>query len=524
MANWWDNLVGNFAGEALAANEPMVGKYRDPVTGSFRKNAFVGLAPAERKEEAGAAVDYVNAARALIPPEEKLTWNRAIGNVLSAASVPVAYAQGNTQYGSAMTGNTLADQWNTRQDKNTDARRKAEYELGAGLLSSESDASSKFYANRRTKREEAVRLVAGSIISAPADLKAAAIAKAKEYLNGLGYKAEADSIESGFAGSASARPAAPVAPAATGAPSTTNPMPGIVVDGGAPTAPSVDPASAAGGQPQTPAAPNAATYFSPKRKEAQLIEPYNPERAKQLNDEAEAEEAPYRAAAKKSAETLAEGNAKSLNQKKTAEDQANKVGELFDLLGDYGETPGVDYYTGALDSSAIAPYTTDILAKIAPYNQASPAIRDQIKGTQMALVALLKKNIRVEGEGSQDQREFQAVIDTVGDMSNANTVAEYWQKLADSKKRVEALTGVKIPTSNKRLSAENLETVDAPAPGATDEPAARVPAATAQVGETRMKQGVPYVKTAEGWVPQRQSVPAQTALDEARANLARRGR
>ena len=502
---WWDELLGmtpNAAGAANAANEPVVGKYRD-ASGRLDPNAIAGLGPAELADDARSRVAYANAAREMLPPEEKLTWNRAIGNVLSAASVPVAYAQGNTQYGSAMTGNTLADQWNAQQDESRGARRKAEFGLDAGVLSSQSDAASAYHTTRREKRESAKQTVANAILSTPKEQRAEAIQTAKTYLQGLGYKDLADSLESEFAGSSAG--VASASPATQSAPSVTSEVPGTVVDGGSPASPAVTPAPMPSGQPQASAA-TSAPYFSPKRAEAELIAAYNPERAKVLMDEAKIEEEPYQAAAKKKAETLAESEADRQGQERDMAGTATKVGELFDLLGDYGDTPGVDYYTGALDSSAIAPYTTDLLAKVMPYNQASPAIRDQIRGTQMALVALLKKNIRAKGEGSQDQREFQAVIDTVGDMTNANTVEDYWRKLADAKQRVEALTGVKIPTTNKRLSAENLETVDGPAAGA-NEPAARVPAATAQIGETRMKSGVPYVKTAEGWVPQRQSAP-----------------
>lgn len=206
---WWDELFGmtpNAAGAAVSANEPVVGKYRG-ANGSFDPNAIAGLGPAELADDTRSRVGYANAAREMLPPEEKLTWNRALGNVLSAASVPVAYAQGNTQYGSAMTGNTLADQWNARRDETTDARRKAEYSLGTGVLAGASDAASSFYESKRKRRTEAVDTVAKMIAMSNKDPEA--IKEGAAYLRTLGLTDDASYVESMAAQSAPVAPASP---------------------------------------------------------------------------------------------------------------------------------------------------------------------------------------------------------------------------------------------------------------------------------------------------------------------------
>ena len=207
---WWDELFGmtpNAVGAASAANEPIVGKYRS-ANGSFDANAIAGLGPAELADQTRSRVDYANAMREFMPTEEKLTGPRLIANILSAASVPVATAQGNMGYANAMTGNTLADQWNTRRDANSDARRKSEYELGAGVFSDASDATSKFYADKRAKRTEAVDTVA-KMVALSGDGKADAVKEGAAYLRSLGLNEDAAHVES----MSPAAPSTPVAPA-----------------------------------------------------------------------------------------------------------------------------------------------------------------------------------------------------------------------------------------------------------------------------------------------------------------------
>ncbi len=212
---WWDDLFGltpNAVSAATTANEPIVGKYRS-ADGRLDPNAIAGLGPAELADETRMRVQYANAARDMLPAEEPLTWNRAIGNALSAISVPVAYAQGNTQYGGAMTGRTLQDQWNASRDKGREARRNAESDLGVGVLSNSADAASTYYESKRKRRTEAVDTVAKMLAMAQDDPEA--YKEGAAYLRGLGLTEDAAYIES----------RAPKAPATTPA---ATPLPGAV--------------------------------------------------------------------------------------------------------------------------------------------------------------------------------------------------------------------------------------------------------------------------------------------------------
>ena len=490
--DWLENLFNmtpNAVGDARREIEPAVAGYRN-ANGSFDPNAIRDMVPKEVQGEADLQMKLADMRRqALISHKpEPMTGLKWLGGVLGEAAVPVAYAQGNTGYANAMNGQTPFAKYNARVAGYEDDAAKAKIDITDKALSGVGDSAIGYMQKVREKRESARQMVAKTIavarIRGGAAGEAEAAKSAATYLRSLGLKEDADSIESNYGAKAS-----PVGQPTVLDQSALPDVPGIAVAGGGQAA-GQSPALSA---PQSLQAPQSGpSLLSPKRATAAQLEPYDPDAAKALLAEAEIDEKPGLAGAVKSAEVEAEGIAKTEAKRQSSIASSDKVGALFDQLASYADVPGMDSYTGSIQGSSVAPYTTDYLAALSPGNQATPAIRDMIKGGQMALVAILKNNIRTPGEGSQDQREFQAVIDTIGDMTNANTVDDYWAKLRDAKTRVENLTGVAIPAKDKRLSAVPKEQ-ETPVPA---------PAAAPAIGTVKQgKDGNYYTYGSGGWYP-----------------------
>ena len=519
--------VPNAAGDARRDMEPQVASYRGD-NGRFDPTALTQGMPPEVQSDADMIMRVGEARRQAQEGNrpEPLSWNKWLGGALQEISVPVAYAQGNRAYGAQMMPNTILKQDLARRAGYEDERRGALSRINDDTAVGVGNAALEYTKSQRDRRRAAKEMIAKSIAAASArgpEAVADATKMASQYLRGLGLNDDAAALER------MSPAAAPSAPPAAGGPSMAPPGGSSGVPGTVGTPPSLPggPAPQAQGMPQAGGPPPSSVPLSPKRRLAELVAPYNEEAAKSLLKEAEIEEAPGLEGAKQGAKDYATAQQARQTKIDNAQVMAPKVGQLFDQLDTYADVKGLENYTGAIEGSAAAPYTTDLINGLRPGNQASPALRDQIRGTQMALVALLKGHIRTPGEGSQDQREFQAVIDTIGDMTNANTIEDYHAKLLDSKKRIEMLTGTPIPTQRQRLSTQS--DADMGAPGEQPNPNApartSVPAASMPIGAERTKviDGAPvtFVKTPNGWVEKTAPTPDQRSVPMNRAGPGR---
>jgi hypothetical protein len=524
-SDWWNSPMGKSpVATARDELEPVVGPMRngagslDPanVTPAYLKK--YGIAPSastDVREIIGLGQMRSDAMKDTykLPAPSPLEF---LGSAMSAASVPVAYAQGNTAFGNSMAGRTLADQAVARKTKYQDLAAQDHRDIVADTFGSVDKTVQSIQANRRERQQRAlsgaeVLIRQGKTADAITLLKTNGLTDHATELESR-LKGAAQGQGPGFQNAPATQPATP-----PGGP-VSSPVPGISItspQGAAPAAgpgaPAMPGAPGPSGPPGPPQASGVAGMgipaYQPSPEAKKLLEDAafaesmgRPDLAKQMEEQAKLIDTPRSEAAKSQAQKLGEGEAERTNKEIKNFEAAPKVGELFDMLGKYSDVKGFDYYTGAWQgSSDYAPFFTDNLAALDPSNKASPAIRDQIRGTQMALVNILKANIRTPGEGSQDQREFQAVIDTIGDMTNANTEKDYRQKLNDAKARVEAFTGVSVPTSHKVFDTRTSAAADqeTAAPGASAAPAAQAP-----MGEVRLfKDGVRRQKTPSGWVP-----------------------
>lgn len=512
---WWEKLfepmpTGNLVGDTLSAinGSPAVSAARSEA-GSFDPNKIKMAMPESYREGVAPYVETLtglaNQRQAAIEQAYKMpdsTWMQGLGRALSAISVPVGYAQGSS-YGPAMLGRTEQDIYNRRsdvyQDRLNAARAQGVDSLYSGLGQSAVDYISKTNERTREARLQAARIIQAARQTGDPNAIARAEAMARQILevNGVSERTGSSAVPKSAIGA----PAAAVGSASTGAVPTG--VPGTVM-----TPPTGAPPAGAGtdveiGVPSV-VAPVAPAAGSPEARAAALRadamwmdEAGLKKQAEENRKEAERLEEPGQKGKVKYAEKAAEASVERQTKEILSEENAGKAGEYLDILAGYSKVPGVDYYIGPIQGSSFAPYTSDLAAAIVPGNEANPGLRDQIKGTQMALVALLKGNIRVPGEGSQDQREFQAVIDTVGDMSNARNVAQLREKLVDAKKRIEVLIGRKINTRDDIYKTDARTSV---AGAAKDEQP--VPPASLTVGRTatNQKTGEKMMWDGEKWV------------------------
>lgn len=550
-ADWWNSPGGEAPVSALREQmEPTLAPMRngngslDPANITPEKLKQYGISPSatdDVREIVGLGAMRKDAMRDTykMPDRSPLEF---LSQALSAASVPVAYAQGNDSYGRAMTGNTLADKWQQRRKAYEDAAIQDHRDIVSDTFGSVDKTVQSIQAGRRERQQRAlsgaeVLVRQGKYQDAMALLESNGL---KEHASALGerLKGAASGQGPGFQGAPTTPPPAQpgAVPPQPNSPISSSPMPGVSVAPPQPAPAAGNPPPGGAGVAAPPGGPPMASgvggmgippyQMSPEAQklidEATFARSMGREDlAKIAEDQAKLIDAPRAEAAKSEAQKLGEGEAERTNKEIKNFEAAPKVGQLFDMLGQYSETKGFDYYTGPLDASWVAPYTTDIMAKAVPWNKASPAIRDQIKGTQMALVNILKSNIRTPGEGSQDQREFQAVIDTVGDMTNATNAADYQQKLNDALARVEAFTGVKIPTTHKAFKKRTSAGVDEAGGGDTKAGAApRVSAAQEPEGAERTirdeKGALVKVRRTNGqWVEVGPVAPTTTPVNRA---------
>lgn len=245
---FWDDLMNGLGIENGAKNvndtiaSTNVGQARGE-GGSFDLNRVRGVIPAGMDEEAqliarmtDARLDAVR--RTMKEPTRSPV--QFLGDALSAASVPVAYAQGNTAYGTKMAGNTTADAFNTRRNNYRDSLVDAEMKAITGGYDQLGESALKYMGDRRTKAAEA-RKTLGQILAAGRTkdgINPRAAQAAETWAIANGFKQEWDEIKQALS------IGAPVAPEAQAPPQAPPQAPGFTPDMGA-TQPSQAPAPAA---------------------------------------------------------------------------------------------------------------------------------------------------------------------------------------------------------------------------------------------------------------------------------------
>jgi hypothetical protein len=251
-ANWWTSPGGKAPISAARDEiEPVIAPMRngagslDPanVTPEFLKKYGVspGAAP-DVKEIVGLGKMRADAMRGTYKAPE-LSPLQFLASAVSAASVPVAYAQGNRSFAQAMTGNTLADKHLNRKKAYEDAAIQDHRDIVADTFGSVDKTVQSIQSARREKQ---TRALSGAEVLIRQGKYKDAIALLQA--NGLNEHATELSKRANGASTALAAQPSAAAPSQPGGP-VSSPMPGVAVTQPQPEAPA--------GVPQAPATPGA---------------------------------------------------------------------------------------------------------------------------------------------------------------------------------------------------------------------------------------------------------------------------
>lgn len=199
---WWEDLqsglgiVPNAVGDtnqAIAAS-PVAQAAR--TNGSFDPNSLAAQLPPELAPDIRAmgAIDQARmAAMEKAYAKKTRTPMEFFGQALSAASVPVAYAQGNLGYANAMTGNTEADKFNAMNRDLELKRRAAMAGVGDSSLTSLGEGALSYMKDRRERqndfRSELAKILAFGR-GKDGKLNPRALKMAEDYANAKGFSAE----------------------------------------------------------------------------------------------------------------------------------------------------------------------------------------------------------------------------------------------------------------------------------------------------------------------------------------------
>jgi hypothetical protein len=162
--NWWTGAPQAPISDARQGVDAATGGYRSPngslnpdnVTPEYLKKYGIDQsAGRDVKEILGLGQMRADAMRGTFDPPKQSPL-QFFGNALSAASVPVAYAQGNNSYGSAMTGHTGADIYNARAREYQDADRKNQADIVGDTFSSVDKVTQSIQTTRRDRQQKAL--------------------------------------------------------------------------------------------------------------------------------------------------------------------------------------------------------------------------------------------------------------------------------------------------------------------------------------------------------------------------------
>jgi hypothetical protein len=339
--NWFDQMlqgfgVPNIAGEQnkALANNPTVQAARGP-NGSFDTTRLGASLGAENQD----GLDFISQLygmqgdamkQATQPPTR--TGVQWLGDALSAASVPVAFAQGNEGYGLKMTGNTGSDKFNERVRTYEDEARKAQMNLAGDMTKSYGDYGLDVLKGKREKAAEGRKTLAG-ILSAgrreDGSLDDAALADAESYASMNGLQREWEEIKKALpksmptASQPAAQPAAnsqPLSPGLAGLSNMATNLPGA-------------------------SAPPAEARFEPSPqvqdaiRKAQRVAAVDPERGKLMMDLAKDEYKTELNVFEAKQKSLMDARSGAYSTSNTAQFRHRKTGEM--RPGQYGSKGGV---------------------------------------------------------------------------------------------------------------------------------------------------------------------------------------
>lgn len=577
--SWIDDLFGmtpNAVGQANSETAQASAPYRN-ADGRLDPNAVRALVPGDVQGEADLALKLgnmrIDAMKGYEP--KPLKWNQWLGGVLQNASIPVSYAQGNTSYGGAMTGNTVLDEHRKRAVDYEDVRNKGLFEINDKTLSGVGESALTYMQEKRKKREEARTLVAKSIAVARArggDV-AAALKSGADYLRSLGLQSDAESLEKGYGPSHSVQPpmagGAQIGPGSGGpaqpssAPGIGTPAPQAAIQSSAvlPQGPAgAGPAVAGGGvgqpqgQNQSPQSilealsqGSGSPLTSGVRETAALVAPYDEETAKLLQKQAENEEAAPIAGAKKLAEERASARVKLVTElpqaQKALESTHSTLSDIERIAGSLVNTDANGRITGI--SNGLAKNTGGLFEMYAmnqPGGEAADAwanfstLKNQLG--VMTLNAMRETSKTGGAVGNVTEKEWpilQSQIAALDPNMSGQALAGSIQTIINKVRSIRSMADDAFAsTYGERLSTggsagnsaggnRTSDTVDAGAPSAAQMAQPGERPHDLPIGATRMINGVVRVKTERGWVPARPADDSQ-ALKDARNNIARRGR
>lgn len=172
MAMWDDILNGlgidNGAARVNADVDRIAGSERG-ANGSFNPNAVRAGMPAEMDPEINMQAMLSEARLKAMqenmqpPTNTPMEW---LGRTLSAASVPVAFAQGNQGFGLKMAGNTLADQYNERKATYQDTLAKEKAGIVDGAYSALGDSAVGYMKGQRERKSEGRKQISAMLSAA----------------------------------------------------------------------------------------------------------------------------------------------------------------------------------------------------------------------------------------------------------------------------------------------------------------------------------------------------------------------
>jgi hypothetical protein len=492
--NWLDQLyqglTPNAAGDvnkAIAAS-PLAAE-RGP-SGSFDTSRLGDMLGADAKPDLDYLAAIQNMQRDAIGAATKkpeLSGMQWLGNALSAASVPVAYAQGNDSYGRAMTGRTGADIHNGRVRDYEDQARKAQMDLAGTQAQQYGDFGLGVLKDKREKKRE-IRIKVADIIrsgqSRPDAIKAAA-----DWAEAQGDSELASQLRGGVApGNAPASPVgspapagvapAPAGPAATPAPPVASgpasaPAPGGVLGGVS---------GMAGNLPSAANDPAQAQAAELRRQAAMETSLGNPERAKILEEEAKALLMPGEKYREQFAKDRATSEAEMASKQVQAVKSQEQIDQFLSNIEDTLKVPGISRYIGPLEGGMVGKYFTDTLNDYVPGNKANPAHRDIIESAQNNIVNVLQRLTRIPGIGAQSDAELRQLISSIGEITSSRNAEEAMVKVNNMKERIRVILsgfGGEVPEISSvrqpdRASGTASAAAIRPPPSVTPEAAAAV--------------------------------------------------
>lgn len=306
----WDDILGGLGIENGAAKvnsdvERLAGSERG-ANGSFNPNAVRAGMPPGMDEQTNMMAMLTDARLKALKENYKAptrTGMQFLGDALSAASVPVAFAQGNRGYGIKMAGNTTADQFNDRRTQYADKLAESTAETVDGAYGALGESAVGYMKDRREKQAEMRKTLAGILAAGrmpDGSIDPATLADAEMFANTNGFKNEWEQVKQAIkVGTPQAatppvglQPPAPAAPPPAAPPIAGPPQggPGLQgLSGMANNLPGAAPspaAPAAAKVSDTPPAPSPATQALIRRANTLMLT--NPEAGKMAKAQAEA--------------------------------------------------------------------------------------------------------------------------------------------------------------------------------------------------------------------------------------------